>query len=174
MFLLAPARLPVEPLLEDRAAFAVDGEHIVNLVRLSFGADDMALAVELMPNPARRSIHLEVWCAAEEPANPHAPQEWDHHTIWDVSPMLVRWRHDRGGGGGFWEFIGKVNRPQRAVEPVMVEAAQRHEGELPLFCTRRGNGPIPPAESHQPPWPPIAVWPGPGRSLTRVHLDTLD
>lgn len=169
MFLLTPGQWPVEPLMTDRATFEMDGRHLVNLVKLSFGDVDRQLAAELMPNAIRRSLQLEVWCAADAPAytdGPHEPQEWDHYTVWDVSPLVARWRLDSASGTHHWEFIGAVNRPLRAIEPVMVEVAQRHQGQMPLFSVLRGGGPIPQLAGAD---LPLTVWPGPGEPFTQLH-----
>lgn len=125
----------------DRDVIEEDGQRFVNLVRLSFGDLDRDLAAELMPTAIRRSIQLEVWC----PVPPIIPgmlpgygddREWDHYTIWDVSPRVMHWRPNPQTGRNFWEFIGTVRKPTRAIEPVMVMAHDAY-GQLPLYSVLR-------------------------------------
>lgn len=131
----------------DRDVIEENGERFVNLVRLSFGDLDRALAAELMPTALRQSLQLEVWC----PVPPIIPgmlpgygdvAEWDHYTIWDVAPRIMRWRLDPQTGASFWEFLGTVRKPARAIEPVMAMAQDAY-GQLPLYSVLRTPEPHP-------------------------------
>lgn len=125
----------------DRDVMEENGQRFVNLVRLSFGDLDRDLAAELMPTALRQSVQLEVWCPVS-PIVPGIPcyggdvPEWDHYTIWDVAPRIMRWRLDPQTGASFWEFIGTVRKPARALDPVMVLAQQSY-GQLPLYSVLR-------------------------------------
>lgn len=147
MFLLEHTDPSVVDEIGDRDVIEENGERFVNIVRLSFGDVDRDLAAELMPDAIRRSFQLEVWC----PVPPIVPgmlpgygdvPEWDHYTIWDVSPRIVRWRLDPQTGSNFWEFIGTVRKPTRAIDPVMAMAHSAY-GQLPLYSVLRTTEPHP-------------------------------
>jgi len=132
MFLLEPALPDASTAhLDARCLFDDNGQRIVNMVRLSFGDVDRSLALELMPYPVPRSLHLEVWCPADRPEPDDDVPDWDWYSVWDVAPVLSRWQRCSATGVGYWEFAGAVRRPLRAMIPWGTT------GEVPLFGVLR-------------------------------------